>query len=508
MRPETWTEAIEGRTVIGVYIPESQAGDKPIFFRSRGLPKGAYRRIGSTDQRCTEARSGQTFDEMPVADATLGDIDPEAVADYRRARGAANPEAVELGWTDEELLRALGCLAVREGRAVPTVAGIVLFGTAMALRRCLPMMRLDYIRVPGRDWVADPESGFGSIDMRGPLMRLVQRGVAAVLDDLPKAFRLPPGEMQRVDEPVIPVRVLREALVNALMHRSYRLHGAVQVIRYSNRLEIRNPGHSLVAEERLGEPSSRTRNPRIAAVLHETRFAETKGSGIRVMREAMAAANLSPPTFESDRDKDEFVATLLFHHFLSDADLQWLARFQDLGLTSDEAKALVFVRETGAIHNAAYRNLNGVDTLAASAKLRHLRDIGLLEQHDRGSATYYTPTTRLTAPGEVIPSIVQRELPLDDGESQGFRALSQGFDALLQGLGPQSQGSYPVSQGAAESEAGSRACCLKRCAGWGGVTHRERYGRWSAGCARSAHSAPTRWPGFSVGARAMWSGCT
>ena len=53
------------------------------------------------------------------------------------------------------------------------------------------------------------------------------------------------------------------------MHRSYRIHGAIQIIRYANRLEIRNPGHSIKAEEQLGEPGSETRNPRIAAVLHE-----------------------------------------------------------------------------------------------------------------------------------------------------------------------------------------------------------------------------------------------
>lgn len=64
-------------------------------------------------------------------------------------------------------------------------------------------------------------------------------------------------------------------------------------------------------------------------------------------------------------------------------------------LGSDDAKALIVVREAGAIDNATYRALNKVDTLTASAALRRLRDAGLLAQKGRGSATYYVPTERL-----------------------------------------------------------------------------------------------------------------
>src|SRR2546421_8057446 len=52
--------------------------------------------------------------------------------------------------------------------------------------------------------------------------------------------------------------------------------GPVQIIRYSNRLEIRNPGHSLVPDDRLGQPGSLPRNEKIAAAMHEIGLAETK----------------------------------------------------------------------------------------------------------------------------------------------------------------------------------------------------------------------------------------
>jgi ATP-dependent DNA helicase RecG len=404
VRIELSTEQVSGLPVVVAFVPEAQPQDKPVFFKSQGLPKGALRRVGSVDQHCTDddlavfyqGRQRESFDASLVPDATLDDLAPEALSDYRQTRADANPDAEELRWTDEELLRSLGCIGQDErGASRPTVAGLMLFGKSQALRRCFPMTRVDYIRVPGREWVPDPDRRFDTIELRDPLFRLIRRAQAAVLDDLPKGFALKEGDLQRQDKPVIPQRVIREALVNALMHRSYRSHSPVQIIRYANRLEIRNPGFSLKSPEHLGEPGSEPRNPRIAAVLHETRFAETKGSGIRVMRDTMEQAGLTPPLFESDRGNDQFVARYFFHHFLGADDVAWLAQFKDAQLSPDEAKALIVVREAGAIDNAAYRALSKVDTLAASAALRRLRDAGLLVQKGKGSATHYLPAERL-----------------------------------------------------------------------------------------------------------------
>jgi len=407
VRADIRQEQLNGRTVLLAFVPEAQPGEKPVFFKNQGLPRGAFRRIGPTDQRCTEddltvfyeGRGNETYDFNAVADATLDDIDPDAIADYRKARAGANPDAEELRWNDPDLLLALGCVRPLEGRQVPTVAGLMLFGKSIALRRFFPMMRVDYIRVPGREWVPDPEKRFDSIEMRDPLIRLIRRATAAVMDDIPKGFSLPEGQLQRQDVYRIPQRVIREAIVNAVMHRNYRVQSPILIIRYSNRLEIVNPGFSLKPPEHLGEPGSLSRNPRIAAVLHESRFAETKGSGIRVMRDMMAQAGLTPPTFESDRTHDRFSARYLFHHFLGPEDIAWLSRFKELTLTDEEARALIWVREVGAIDNATLRELNRVDPLAASQKLRRLRDAGLLKQMGKGSATYYIPTDLLLGDG-------------------------------------------------------------------------------------------------------------
>ena len=128
----------------------------------------------------------------------------------------------------------------------------------------------------------------------------------------------------------------------------------------------------------------------IAEVLHETGFAETKRSGIRVMLESMLEANLSFPLFDSDRDRDRFQVTLYSHNLFDDKALQWLSQFKEHNLTDEEAKILVVLKEKGVINNAVCRIVNDIDTLKASQMLKRLRDIGLIDIHGKSTATRYT----------------------------------------------------------------------------------------------------------------------
>lgn len=403
IRPQIVVEDIDGKAVLVVFVPEAGAHEKPIHFKNQPLPKSARRRIGPTDQQCTDDdmiafyadRQTQSHDENVLPDARLDDLDDEAVELYRQLRNEVDPSAEELKWGQNELLEALGAVKGRDGELRPTVAGVLLFGKPIALRRLFPMMRVDYIRIPGTQWVKDPDRRFDTVEIRAPLIRAIQRARSAVLDDLPKAFSLPAGELQGKELPMLPDRVVREVIANAVMHRDYRVHGSIQIIRYANRLEVRNPGYSIKSEDRLGEPGSQTRNPKIAAVLHDVKFAESKGSGIRVMRELMAENNLGAPTLESDRTDNSFLAILLFHHFLGSDDLEWLNSFEDAALDETEMKAMISAREVGAINNSTFRGLNrGTDTLSASRHLRKLVDVGLLDKRGSGSGTFYVPSDR------------------------------------------------------------------------------------------------------------------
>ena len=398
IRPQIETEVVDGKTVLVVKIDEAPEAQKPIYIVNRGLPQGAFRRVGSSDQKCTEDdmrifySSAESFDSTIVKGATLDDIDENAVEYYRKLRAKVNPNAEELSYNDKDLLMALrACEKERDGNYVLTYTGLVVFGKSMSLRRLLPALRVDYIRVSGNRWIEDPDKRFeATIDMRGPLILLVNRALNAIKDDLPKGFELKKGNLQ-ADTPIdLPNDALREALVNAFIHCSFRLNQPIQIIRYSNRLEIINPGFSLKSPETLGEPGSVQRNPFISTIFHDTNLAETKGSGIRSMRGHMKKAGMMPPTFESNRSANQFTARLLLHHLLDNETIQWLASYADYSLNNEQRLALVFVREVGAIDNITYRQLNSdINNQKTSFDLHDLCSKGLLEQKGQSRSTYY-----------------------------------------------------------------------------------------------------------------------
>lgn len=417
--PEIKVEKAEGKTVLRIAVDELPSTQKPLYFKADGLPRGAYRRVGSSDLRCTNEDIGELFadpsesyDQTPIKGATLDDVDEAAVRRYCDLRRQVNPVAEELSYDTQELLEALNCVNPDDKHQL-NLSGVLLFGSSKLQRRVIPMARVDYIRVPGTEWVADPDESFNSIDMRGPLLTLVFRVVDAVANDLPRGFLLK-GDSIQADSVGLPLKVLREAVVNALMHCSYKVGRPTQVIRYDNRIEIRNAGYSLKPEDRLGTPGSVPRNKTIAPVFHDTNLAETKGSGIKRMKKLMREVHLAQPTFESDREGNEFTIRLLLHHFLGPDDLAWLGRFAEFGLSDNQKTALVFMREAGAINNPTYRQICGCDTLKASIELRKLRDCGVIRQKGRGTATYYIPSWRAEAGARTNQSMDDSGPSMDD----------------------------------------------------------------------------------------------
>ena len=409
IRPIINVEEYLGKTVIVVKIEELPESQKPAYFAKRGLPEGAFRRIGPSDEKCSEEdmylfyQSADTYDSCIVDDADLDDIDENALNFYRKLRKEVNPDAEELTLDDVDLLRALGAIKKnKQGGYDLTYTGLLVFGKQMSLRRLVPSFRVDYIRISGNQWLADGDNRFEqTIDMRGPLILMVNKACSAVMDDLPKGFELKKDSMQASTPAILPNKVLREAIVNSYIHRSNRVNQPIQIIRYSNRIEIHNPGYSLKPQDDWGEPGSMLRNPRISEIFHDTNLAETKGTGIGAMRRLMKEAGLMPPTFESNHEANKFTARLLLHHFLSKENMEWLAQYAEFGLVNEQKLALVFVREVGAIDNATYRQLDSSITHArARLEIHKLCDLGFLEKKGQGRNTYYIRTSKVVSLGE------------------------------------------------------------------------------------------------------------
>lgn len=403
---------IDGKTIIVVFVPELENTLKPCTFKGRFDSKskrktGVWRRGANGDYECgineliplARLKHGDSFERTVIDDAHWDDLDPEVIALYRRLRAQVRPKAEELQATDEDMLLAMRLLERTDKGLQPNIACILLFAKPLALRRLLPAVRVDYVRTTGTQWVEDPHNRFDTtLDIREPLLRLIPKAEAAILDDLPRHFRLNDGDLQRSDVPLLPYKVVREAVVNMVMHRDYSKHQPSIIVRYRNRIETLNAGYSLKSVDQFSETGSALRNPILANVLYDLEFAEVKGTGIRTMRRMLREANLETPVFVNYVIENQFKSIYLLHQLMGEEQLAWLANFSSCKLSHDEAKALVLAREAGAVDNAAVRAMSDLKPHEASRVLTRLHhNLGLLDKGGAGSATYYELNERKVA---------------------------------------------------------------------------------------------------------------
>jgi len=203
----------DGGLAIAVFVPEPPPSAKPCRFagkpdRSNKRKTGVWRRGLNGDYECSEqeleplllAKAGLSAETIVRDDADWNDLDAGAIGLYRQLRARVRPEAEELQEIDQEMLRAMNLVRGSAEAYRPNLAGLLLFGKPIALRRLLPMARVDYVRIQGTKWVENPEERFATTqDFREPLIRLIPRIEATILDDLPRSFQLKEGDTQRSD---------------------------------------------------------------------------------------------------------------------------------------------------------------------------------------------------------------------------------------------------------------------------------------------------------------------
>lgn len=395
-------EKIDGKQVVGIYVPELSDIEKPCTFKGKFDSKnkrktGVWLRGANCDYEATQkdleplilAKTGSSFEQVRLPDAEWEDLDQGAIARYRKLRSDIRPDAPELLADDKEMLFAMR-LVDRKKDYMPNVAGLLLFGKSLSLRRLLPSMRIDYVRVLGNEY--DQEKFLETLDLREALIYSIPKLESKILSDMPRHFRLEDDQLQRSDMPLLPQQVVRETVVNAVMHRDYYANQPTLIVRYDDRLEVKNAGYSLKPTEELGKLGSILRNPNLAAVLYDINYAETKGSGIGKIRHRLKNAGLSDPYFKSDLRSNYFVASYSFHQLLNEEQLMWLAYLKEYQLNQDEVMALVIAKESRQVSNATLREVSNIDTIQANKTLRHLVSKGLLQKFGSSRATYYELT--------------------------------------------------------------------------------------------------------------------
>ena len=245
-------------------------------------------------------RSGP-FDAAPCADAALDDLDFDWMTLFvriaRRARRFPLPEDVP----SEGLLKHLNLL--NKGRL--TNAAVLLFGKSP--QRFLISSEIKCAHFHGTE-VEKPIPSYQVY--KGTLFQLVEQAVDFVLGKIDRRVgtRSESARAPRTYE--IPPEVVTEAVVNAVAHRDYTSNGSVQVMLFSDRLEVRNPGRllpPLTLEELRVAHNSVPGNPLLAEPLYLAEYIERMGTGTLDMIRRCVEAGLPEPEFSV---ADGFVTTV------------------------------------------------------------------------------------------------------------------------------------------------------------------------------------------------------
>ncbi|OGA77356.1 MAG: transcriptional regulator [Betaproteobacteria bacterium RIFCSPLOWO2_12_FULL_65_14] len=269
------------------------SASRPHHLTREGPAGGVYVRVGSTNRRADaelieELRRfarGEGFDEQPVPG-----LDSEAI-DFRAA-SESFASVRKLARRDLQILRLV---TKHQGREVPTVGGMLLFGQAEARARHFPDAWIQAGRFQGteRSHIID------RTEIRSLPVRAIEEAIAFVQKHTLQGAEI--GAVRRKDVWSLPPVAVREAVINAVVHGDYAQRGApLRLSIFDDRLEVENPGllpFGLTVED-LAHGVSKLRNRVIGRVFHALGLIEQWGSGIQRMTAACRDTGLAAPVFE------------------------------------------------------------------------------------------------------------------------------------------------------------------------------------------------------------------
>lgn len=314
----TWVRSVEpGRDVLVVRI--SQGPDKP-YARVHNNRRTYFIRVGSTSreasreelERMFQASGRVQYGLKPVPGGSLEDLDRRRLRDYfvRVVGGSASHDDAVEEW--EKLLRNLDLMTASSGQMMPTIDGMLLFGRTP--KRFLPQSGIRALCYPG---VQPDYATRADEELKGPLVPLcaadgsiTESGLVEQALDFVNRNTEPTAHLEggrRVDRAAYPQSVLREAVVNALVHRDYSVAGSdITLAIYSDRLEIQSPGRlpNTVTLEGMKAGMRYARNQTLVNVMRDYRYVDFRGMGVREkIIPGMLAHNGTEPVFIAEENR-------------------------------------------------------------------------------------------------------------------------------------------------------------------------------------------------------------
>ena len=252
-----------------------------------------YIRVGTQSREPTPEELSRLFQQRgtfraelrPVSGSTIDDLDRRRIKDYfERVRQQDVPaDGDEAGW---RALLVNTEIMVEDG---VSLSGMLLFGNAP--NRFLPQAGIDAAAFPGleKDHAARERRALRGpmtplMDQHGAVLEagLVDQALEFIRRNTPVTARLEDGT-RRIERPAYPVEAVREAVVNALVHRDYLLANTdVELAAYRDRLEIISPGRlpNGITPERMRAGTRAARNQILKDVMRDYGYLEHMGMGV------------------------------------------------------------------------------------------------------------------------------------------------------------------------------------------------------------------------------------
>ncbi len=300
---------LEGQQIVVAHIPPNNG----TLYQSGGvcwIRRGTFT-VPLTVKEIEEFLYTQgvlAWETQPVARATIADLDMTRVESYLEQRPSRSKMAGRLD-NLEEILLNIGCATItrddaRQDVIRPTNAGLLLFGyDPQQFLIQAEVVCILYKDKTGKQRYADRRI------LQGTITQQIDQAEAFFKQYVPVPAYM--DGFHRIDEPDFPLEALREAVVNAVVHRDYSLQGeAVRIFYYQDRIEVHNPGLLMAGiqleELKEGRVRSKPRNPIITTVLRDFPggYMERVGSGISFMIDQMRQLGRPDPQF---REQGEFV---------------------------------------------------------------------------------------------------------------------------------------------------------------------------------------------------------
>lgn len=307
---------IDGFPICSAEIPSLDLVERPCYYSGTGRIKGSYIRVGDADLPMTdyEIYTYEAFkchvhdDERVLERAELSLLDSDKIQRYIQKMKEEKPGFSKL--SEEQVYELLSI--TRKG--IPTLAAILNFG--LYPQGYFPQLAVTAIVVPGKeigDVGQNSERFLDNKRIEGTLSEMLAESLNFCRRNMKVRTIINPETGERTDKPEYPVEAIREAMLNALIHRDYShfTEGTpIQIDFFTDRMEIHSPGglYGRMTVEDLGTAKPDLRNPTLATMSEFLLNTENRYSGIPTIRREMAKAGLPAPVFINRRN--EFIVIL------------------------------------------------------------------------------------------------------------------------------------------------------------------------------------------------------